>query len=116
MSATSVLSQRGFSPAAIVLLLVTAIVGGGVEILPSPAEGCSIAAEDREPEPQPRAESPEESAEDEESGSAKHAAIGSAIVIDWPVACGGTLADRPARLSTDARLDAAPIRGPPSQA
>lgn len=116
MSVTSVLSQRGCSPAAIVLLLVAALVGGGVEILPSPAEGCSIAAEDHEPEPQPREESPEESAEDEESGSAKHAAIASTTVLDWPAARGGTLADRPARLAAATRLDAAPIRGPPSQA
>jgi len=42
MSVSRLLSRRGLSPAAIVLLLITAMVGGGLEIRPAPAAGCSI--------------------------------------------------------------------------
>jgi len=108
-------SRRGFSPAAIVLLLITAMLGGGLEIRPAAAAGCSIAADDHLPDPQPRDESPDESAEDEEGESAKHAALGCSIAIDPPASRGGTLSDRHSRLSAGARLAAAPIRGPPSQ-
>jgi hypothetical protein len=111
-----VLSRRGFSPAAIVLLLITAIVGGGVEIRPVPASGCSIATDDHVPDPQPREESPEETAEDEESASAKHAVLGSTVALEWPACRGRRLCDSPDLLAAGRRLGAAPIRGPPSQA
>jgi len=92
-----------------VLLLTTAMVAGGLEIRPAPAGGCSIATEDHEPEPQPR----EESAEEEEGESAKHAALGSVIVLERPATLGGKLPDSHFRLAPGARLEAAPIRGPP---
>ena len=116
MSISRLLSRRGLSPAAIVLLLITAMMGGGLEIRPAPAGGCSIAADDLGPEPQSREESPDESAEDEEGESGKHAALGFAVPLDRPASRGGTLSDRHGRLTTGARLAAAPIRGPPSRA
>jgi len=116
MSVSRLLSSRGFSPAAIVLLLTTAIVGGGLEIRPAPAGDCSIATDDHAPDPQPREESPEESAEDEEGESGKHAALGSAIALELPATPGGKLSDCHGRFSAGARLGSAPIRGPPSQA
>jgi hypothetical protein len=116
MPVSRLLSRRGFSLAAIVLLLITAIVGGGLEIRPAPAGGCSIATDDHAPDPQPREESPEESAEEEEGESAKHAALGSAIAIEGPAPRVGMLRDCLARFALGARLGTAPIRGPPSQA
>lgn len=116
MSVSRLLSRRGLSPAAIVLLLITAMVGGGLEIRPAPAGGCSIATDDRAPDPQPREESPDESPEDEEGESAKHAALGSSIAVDPPASRGGTLSDCHGRRAAGARLAAAPIRGPPSRA
>jgi hypothetical protein len=112
MPVSRLLSRRGFSLAAIVLLLITAIVGGGLEIRPAPAGGCSIATDDHAPDPQPR----EESAEEEEGESAKHAALGSAIAIEGPAPRVGMLRDCLARFALGARLGTAPIRGPPSQA
>ena len=113
MTVSRFLSRRGLSPAAIVLLLTTAIVGGGLEIRPAPAGGCSIATDDHAPDPQPREESSEESAEDEEGESSKHAAISSSIAVDPPASRGGTLSDCHGRRAAAARLAAAPIRGPP---
>ena len=109
MSKSRVRARRGLLPAAMVLLLTTAMVAGGLEIRPAPAGGCSIATEDHEPEPQPR----EESADEEEGESAKHAALGSVIALERPATLGGKLPDCHARLAPGARLEAAPIRGPP---
>ncbi|MFM7137818.1 MAG: hypothetical protein ACKO1M_12235 [Planctomycetota bacterium] len=116
MSVSRLRSRRGWSPAAIVLLLVTAIVGGSLEIRPAPAGGCSIAAADHAPDPQAREESPEESEHDEEGESAKHVAIGSTLTIEPPRSRCGQLFDRHGRLAGVAHLGAAPIRGPPSRA
>jgi hypothetical protein len=116
MSVSRLLSRRGFSPAAIVLLLITAMVGGGVEIRPAPAGGCSIATDDHAPDPQPREESPEETAEDEESASAKHAVLGATVALEWPACRGRRLCDSSAQFAAGGRLGTAPIRGPPSQA
>jgi hypothetical protein len=116
MSVSRSLSGRGFSPAAIVLLLITAMVGGGIEIRPAPAGGCSIAGDDHLPDHQSREESPDESAEDEEGESAKLTALASTITLEPPAPVGGKLPDCPARLAAGALLASAPIRGPPSQA
>jgi hypothetical protein len=116
MSVLRLLSHRGLSPAAIVLLLITAMVGGGLEIRPAPPSGCSIATDHHAPDPQPREESADESPEDEEGESAKHAALGSAIAFDRPAARGSRLSDCHGRRAAGARLAAAPIRGPPSLA
>lgn len=116
MPVSRAVSRRGFSPAAIVLLLITAMVGGGVEIRPEAAAGCSIAADDHGPEPQAREESPEESADDEDSGAAKTAFLDSTVVIDELARRSGRLNDSAARLSADGRRGTAPIRGPPSRA
>lgn len=110
------LSRRGLSPAALVLLLIPAIVAGGLEIRPAPAGGCSISTDDHAPDPQSREASPDESAEDGEGESAKHVALGSTVTIDHPAPRAGMLRDRPARLTAGTLCGTAPIRGPPSQA
>jgi len=111
-----VLPHRGLSPTAIVLLLIAAMVGGGLEIRPAPAGGCSIATDDHVPDPQPREESPDESAADEEGKSAKHAALAAAITLEPPAARGGKLLDRPTQFAPSSRRGTAFIRGPPSPA
>lgn len=116
MSASRLFSRRGCSPAAIVLLLITAMVGGGLEIRPVPTGDCSIASEDHGPDPRLREESPEETAEDEETTSASHAACGSTAALHEPACPGHWLRECPAGLFAGARLASAPIRGPPSQA
>lgn len=98
------------------LLLITAMLGDGIELRPAPSAGCSIVADDRAPEPLPCEESADESAEDEESEAAKHAVLASAVALDWPAARGGKVRDVLSRLASGAHLDAAPIRGPPSRA
>ena len=116
MSPTRLLPHRGVAPAAIVLLLVTAIVGGGLEIRPVPAAGCSITTDDHAPDPQQREESPEESLEDEPNGAAKHAALGSQVALDLSACRGRRVGDCPCRFAAGTMLGAAPIRGPPASA
>lgn len=116
MSVSPLISHRGCPQAAVVLLLIAAMIGGGLEIRPVPAGGCSIATDDHAPDPQPREESADESAEDDDRESTKHAVLGSTIPLDCPAPRGRKLCDCPARLAAAIRLGAAPIRGPPSRA
>ena len=116
MSASRLFSRRGRSPAAIVLLLITAMVGGGLEIRPVPTGDCSIASEDHGPDPRLREESPEETAEDVETTSASHAAFGSFAALHGPTCPGHWLHEGPAGVSGGGHFASAPIRGPPSQA
>ena len=116
MSVSPLLSRRGFPPAAIVLLLIAAMIGGGLDNGPVPAGGCSIATDDHAPAPQPCEESSDESAEDDDRESTKHAVLGSAIPLDCPAPRGRKTCDCSARLAAAIRLGAAPIRGPPSLA
>ena len=116
MSASRLFSHRGCSPAAIVLLLITALVGGGLEIRPVPSGDCSIASEDHGPDPRLREESPDETAEDEEAASASAFVCGSTTFLHRPACPGHWLRECPACLATAARLASAPIRGPPSRA
>jgi hypothetical protein len=116
MSVSPLISHRGCPQAAVVLLLIAALIGGGLEIRPVPAGGCSIATDDHAPDPQPREESSDESAEDDDRESTKHPVLGSTIPFDCPAPRGCKLCDGPARLAAAIRLGAAPIRGPPSRA
>ena len=116
MSASRLFSRRGCSPAAIALLVITALVGGGLEIRPVPAGDCSIASEDHGPDPRLREESPDETAEDEETTSASHVACGTTAALHRPACPGRWLRDCPACVAAAARLAVAPIRGPPSRA
>lgn len=108
----TLLPCRG-SSAGIVLLLIGALVGIGLEIHPAPSSECSIATDDHTPNPQPREESSDESAEDEETESAKHAALGSTSSLDGSPPRAGVLRDHPLRIALANCGGIAPIRGPP---
>lgn len=116
MSASRLLSRRGCSPAAIPLLLIAAIVGGGFEIRPVPTGDCSIVSEEHGPDPRLREESPDETAGDEDTTSVNHVASGCVAVLQGPACLGHGLRECPTDLAVGAHAAAAPIRGPPSRA
>ncbi len=108
------LMHRGSPLTAVVLLLVTAMIAGGVDFLPVPADGASVADDDRRPDSQPCEESQDESSEDEETASGKHAAlVGVAVAIDPPAPHGPGISESDTQLQAKTLDGSSPIRGPP---
>ena len=111
---TSKRTLKRRSPVAVVLLLATAMIAAGVELLPNWAAGPASASDDGQPDSQPCEESQDELAEDEEIGSGKHAAlVGVAIGIEPPAAHGPGIGEPGPQLQADMVLGSTPIRGPP---
>lgn len=116
MSASRSIRRRRCSPAAVVLLLATAMIAAGVGSRPVAMSGATVASDDRHSDSQPCEEPQDESSGDEETAAGKHSAIVGAVVsVDPPVAHGPCPAEIPSRLTAGALPDAPPIRGPPTR-
>ena len=114
MSATRFLTARGYSPRVIALLVGVAVIASGIGFPHVSPAGGTVAADDERSDSQPCEEPQDESVEDEEASSGKHAAvIGAAVVLDSPLfRCPGSI--EPSALFPGGLLSAAqPIRGPP---
>ncbi len=117
MSALRFLTSRGLSPRAVALLMAMAMIAAGIGFPPVTAAGSVINPDDRQSDSQPCEESPEESAEDEESSSGKHAGVlGISLPLAPPAVIGFGVFAPACRLHAGPLASAAPIRGPPAAA
>ena len=117
MSALRFLTSRWFSPRVVAPLMAMAMIAAGIGFPPVIQAGSSIDTDEQQSDSQPCEESPEESAEDEESSAGKHASIlGVALPPARPTVVGFGDCGSSFRLHAGPLASAAPIRGPPAAA